>query len=156
MSHLALAFERPFSTLSPLSFGHFGSLLREMDRRVMGDWSVAESTDLLRNMKLDSTGEGYELRIDLPGLTEKDVALTVYEGFINLSGEVKQSLEEGTDVLVRERLGGTGNLKFNRSVRVPKDVDDSRVVASMKNGVLTITLPKQQSALPREIPLIAQ
>ncbi|MCU0466676.1 MAG: Hsp20/alpha crystallin family protein, partial [Anaerolineae bacterium] len=59
--------------------------------------------------------------------------------------------KDGERVLLRERTWG----KFSRSVRLPNAVNGESVEATFDNGVLTLTLPKAENALPRSIPVKA-
>jgi len=91
------------------------------------------------------------LEADVPGLTEKDIQLTVTQDSLGLSGERKLDALEGYSVHRRER----GAQRFSRAWALPTHVDSERVEASVKNGVLTVTLPKAAEARPRQIAIKA-
>jgi len=77
---------------------------------------------------------------ELPGLTEKDVDLTLKDGILTLKGEKKSETSEKTENgLVSERWYGA----FERSVAVG-DIDEPAVTAKFDNGILTVTLPKSE------------
>ena len=90
------------------------------------------------------------LQAELPGLGSEDVELSVENGVLTISGEKKQSREEGEEGseyhLVERRYG-----RFERRFSLPRSVDPEKVKAEFANGVLTITLPKAEAAKPRRI-----
>lgn len=96
------------------------------------------------------TEESYLLNVDLPGITEEELDLSVHEGILAITGERPQSeLPEGQSYRIHER-----SIKnFERSFRLPKDVNHEGIQASLKHGVLSIVIPKQEQAKPRKIEL---
>jgi HSP20 family protein len=88
------------------------------------------------------------LRADLPGLTEKDIEITVEEGTLRLRGqrtEEKETKEE--DYCYAERWSGS----FSRVMRLPAGIDAEKVDATFKNGVLEVHLPKTKEATGKKI-----
>jgi HSP20 family protein len=84
--------------------------------------------------------KAYRIAMELPGVSEDDIHLTVENGLVMLSGEKKTSREEkGETWYFSERQFGS----FSRSFRVPEDADEAGVKAEMKDGVLTVTLPRK-------------
>ena len=94
------------------------------------------------------TEDGYEFTADLPGLTKKDVQITLDNNVLTLSGE-RSAREEKEENTVRrtERLHG----RFSRSFRLPYRVSGEEAKARFKNGVLTLTVPKAPDAKARTI-----
>lgn len=89
------------------------------------------------------------IEAELPGMAMEDLELTVQGNELVLRGERKIPAESGTAFHRRERSSG----KFARALRLPYDVDAGRVEALLKNGILTIRLPKAEAARPRRIPV---
>ena len=94
----------------------------------------------------------YEVKAELPGMDEKDIDLSMDDNVLTISGEKKTKTEnDDKGYCLKECSYGT----FSRSIRVPKDIDSSKINAAFKNGVLTVMLPKseekQQSA--KKIPI---
>ena len=88
--------------------------------------------------------DAYRIAMELPGVAEDDIHLTVEDGVVQVRGEKKSAREEkGETWYFSERQFGS----FSRSFRLPSDADASAVTAEMKDGVLTVTLPKK--ALPQ-------
>lgn len=89
----------------------------------------------------------FHVEAEVPGFEEKDLNVTVLGNELRLSGVRTAGNEEDRKVFHRERYTG----EFTRVLRFPVDIDDSRIAASFKNGLLTVTLPKAAAALPRKI-----
>lgn len=94
--------------------------------------------------------EGYTIELDLPGLTEKDVEVTLEGKHLTIKGERKAP--EGGGYTRRERGFGA----FERVFHLPDDVDGARVQAKARHGVLTVTLPRAESAKPKTIAVVAE
>ncbi len=84
---------------------------------------------------------------DLPGLAMDDIDVSVLGNELTIKGERKQGDEEGVSYHLRERGVGT----FHRVVQLPLDVAAQNVSATLRDGVLTVTLPKAESTVPRKI-----
>ncbi len=92
----------------------------------------------------------FELYVDVPGVDPSKVELTLDGGILTLSGErIEQLSKPGDDPQARRTERGVGS--FHRRFVLPDTVDGEKVNATGKNGVLTITIPKQAKALPRRI-----
>ncbi len=105
-----------------------------------GDWSPA--VDILEN--------DTEIIIicEAPGVSEDDIDIQVAEGVLILSGEKRFREEEKGDKYFRlERAFG----KFTRSFAIPSAVDTATIKASLKNGILKITLAKRPDIAPKTI-----
>lgn len=122
-------------------FADFDRLARELDQRP----GVAGSPEV----RTKSNADAYELTVDLPGLTQSDVRLEAHRGVLTVSGERKNSAPEGYRSQRRERRG----YQFSRSFTLPENADVERVQATMKNGVLTVTVAKRAEVKPRQIPV---
>lgn len=87
--------------------------------------------------------KAFHVTIELPGMDEKDVDITLSGRLLTIRGEKKQEeKEEDKDYYRRERTYGA----FRRSIELPGEVDESMIEASFKKGVLTIELPKTKEA----------
>ena len=92
-------------------------------------------------------GQSFVLEADVPGMTQKDLRLTVNESTVTLEGERTAEAPEGYSVHRQERPG----IKFSRSFTLPYKADAERCEATVKDGVLTVRLPKAKEAQPRQI-----
>jgi HSP20 family protein len=84
---------------------------------------------------------------ELPGVSEKDLEITVHKGVLTIKGE--RSAEEGRVYLYNGRSFG----RFERAVTLPENVDSDQVEATLTNGVLRVVLPKHPEARPKKITL---
>jgi len=86
--------------------------------------------------------------VDVPGLEEKDVEVKVEDDTLYVKGQRKLENEEKKENYHRvERCYGS----FMRAFTLPTNVDASKTEASLKKGVLTVTLPKREEAKPKTI-----
>jgi len=94
---------------------------------------------------VNETEKEFFLSADMPGLDKNDVSVDIHDGVITIKGERAIDNEKSTDgYRIRERQLGS----FNRSFRLPDNVNEDKVAAKFKNGVLTVTLPKNKEILP--------
>ena len=85
----------------------------------------------------------YRVTAELPGMSEKDIEISLAGDTLTVKGEKKEEREEKAENrYVAERRFGS----FQRSFQLPEDADPERIEAGFKNGVLTITLPKRPDA----------
>lgn len=93
------------------------------------------------------TEHGWNVTVDLPGVGSESVDVTFDRNTLTVRGSRQRVEAEGTRAGIRERAMGT----FERSLRFPQHVDSEKISAGFKDGVLTITVPKAESAKPRKI-----
>jgi HSP20 family protein len=92
------------------------------------------------NADAAATGEHYEVNVELPGVALEDISIDVHENTMTVHGEKKTEREEkGKTYFFSERTFGS----FQRSFRLPENVDADNVSASFKDGVLAISIPKE-------------
>jgi len=85
--------------------------------------------------------DNYIVVIDLPGVEPEDIKVVGYDEYIEISG-VKKPVFSG-NYLLMERFSG----KFKRKIYFRQNVDISRAVAQLKNGVLIIKIPKSKERI---------
>ncbi|HKA90915.1 MAG TPA: Hsp20/alpha crystallin family protein [Haliangiales bacterium] len=113
---------------------------------VRGAWSGWARQTWPRTNFYDNGAE-LVLQAEVPGLSEKDIQLTVTQDALTLAGERKLDAPEGYAVHRQER----GAWKFARSFTLPVKIDPGKTTAVVKDGVLTVTLAKAPEAQPRRI-----
>lgn len=96
---------------------------------------------------LYQSGDAFEMRLEVPGMDKDALDIKIQGNYLEIAGKREQDVPEGYKVHKTERLNGT----FSRSFTLPDDVDSTRVEATLKNGVLYLTLPKSEAAKPRQI-----
>ena len=90
------------------------------------------------------------LMLDLPGVRKEDVKIKVENGMLTISGERKPvALAEKTSWILNESWSGA----FSRSFGLSPEIDTQKVDADLRDGILYVTLPRTEEALPREIPI---
>ncbi len=97
------------------------------------------STDIVEN------DDVFEITVELPGIEEKDVSLSLKDNILTLKGEKKQEVKKkDKDYHMVERSYGS----FERSFRLPLNVDQDNIRADFSHGVMTITAPKTDKIPP--------
>jgi HSP20 family protein len=91
--------------------------------------------------------DSIKLWVDMPGVKESNVDVTLKDGVLTITGTVSTGAYEKLSPLYTEY--NVGN--YFRHFELHEDVDDTHIGASMKNGVLELTLPKSEHAQPRRI-----
>jgi HSP20 family protein len=108
----------------------------------------AQSSGWLPRVDVKETDKEYVLSVELPGVSPKDVSIEVKDGVLTISGEKKLEKEEKKDRYHRvERCYGS----FSRSFSLSQEVDETKIDAAHKDGVLVLTLPKKEEVKPRKI-----
>lgn len=138
-----------------------GSLFEILQREIDGvfdDFTRGVSAPdlpaaLLPNMDVAETDKAIELTIELPGLEQTDVDISVNNNVLTIRGEKNAEAERhDKNLLLVERAYGT----FYRAFQLPNGVEPSAINATMANGVLKITIPKPAAAQPKKIEVKAQ
>jgi HSP20 family protein len=123
---------------------------REMDRLFEGYGRPTE-TSWSMPTEVRETADELRFNIELPGLRPEDIDLTVENNVLTITAEKKFEREEGKDedgnyTLFERRYG-----KFSRSFTLPSTVEANAIKADFEHGVLSVSLPKSETAKPRRI-----
>ena len=119
--------------------------LRWNELPALGDWAPS--------MDVSETKDSLVCKVEVPGMEQKDIQISLQESLLTIKGEKKQEKEEKDEHYHRvERSYGA----FTRSLRLPVAVDAGKVTATVKSGVLTVTLPKTPAAKGTMIPVKAE
>ena len=130
----------------------FGRLRRELDSLfedlAVSDQEEGRSVLWMPRTDVSETENAYVIRMDMPGLKRDDVNIELQNGRLTVSGERKiEHQDKGENVQRIERTYG----RFFRSFMLPDASDADNVKARLDNGVLTIEVPKRETAKPRRI-----
>jgi HSP20 family protein len=101
---------------------------------------------------LVDAGSTLMLSAEVPGLSEKEIKLSLDQDVLTLTGERATHPPDGYAVHRQERA----SIQFSRSFALPCRVDADRTSAVVRNGILTVTLAKASDAMPREISVNAR
>jgi HSP20 family protein len=129
------------------------SLHKEIDR-LFGDFAggfgfpaMAKAGGPVMAPQLDvvETDKSYEISVELPGVEEKDLDVSLAEGVLTIKGEKRYEKEDKSKNYLRvERSYGA----FQRSIAMPSEVDEVKISAAFTNGVLKLTVPKKEGTKP--------
>ncbi|KAH0710143.1 hypothetical protein KY284_011570 [Solanum tuberosum] len=110
--------------------------------------SSVRETSVFANARIDwkETPEAHVFKVDVPGIKKEEVKVEVEEGrILQISGERSKEQEEKNDQWhCMERSSG----KFVRRFKLPENVKMEEIKAAMENGVLTVTVPKEEEKKP--------
>ncbi len=121
----------PFRALAPLGFDDTAGAF-------VPPFEVRESKD------------AYVFKADMPGVKEEDLEITAVGNRLTVSGKRESELQaqdESDTFYLYERSYGT----FSRTFTLPEGVDTESIRAEMKNGVLTLVVPKRPESMPKKI-----
>ena len=122
-------------------FDELEDMIERMSRQFEG--GVPGSLPTVGGVAIDvaDRDEKYVVTADLPGYETDDIDVTVTEGRLRIEAERETgTAEEGEDYIFNERHRES----VSRTVRLPEPVDEDAVTAKYTNGVLTVTLPKEE------------
>lgn len=107
-----------------------------------GAWSPA--------VDIYETGDSFVVEAELPGVDPREIDVSIDEGILTVKGERKLESEVKEENYHRvERAYGT----FQRSMRLPSEVEADKVKAEYDGGVLKVTVPKTEPKKPKSIPI---
>jgi HSP20 family protein len=101
-------------------------------------------------VEVRETADGYNFRVDLPGVKEDDVDISLTGNRLTISGQREEEKRNDSD---RYHSYECSYGSFSRAFSLPEGADPDSVRAEMKNGVLTVSVPKRPEVQPRRIPL---
>ena len=124
---------------------------RRMLRRMMDE---TYNTDRVLSFPLEmkATENDYTLKAMLPGLSAEEINIRYEDGVLTIDGEFTSINEEGKECLFSEMPVG----RFSRSIEIKEPIVVDKIDASMKDGILTILIPKAEEAKPKTIKINAK
>ncbi len=112
------------------------------------DFNLDLQTAFTPSFDIRETPEAYVFEADMPGIRREDLDINLTGNRITLTGRREaQARKEGENYFMQERSYGS----FSRSFNLPDGVDPGKVTADLKDGVLTLSLPKVPEVQPRKI-----
>jgi HSP20 family protein len=132
-------------------------LMREMLRwdpfQEMKPLWAAEPDGYLAAFDVKETNDAFVFKADLPGIKESDLEVTATGNRLTISGKREAEKEEKEDTYYAyERSFGS----FSRSFTLPEQADTGHVKAELKNGELSVIVPKSPTAVAKRIPVATQ
>jgi HSP20 family protein len=120
--------------------------------RAYGDEAEGTRTTWAPPLDIFETEDAYRVVAELPGFSPDEVDVTVNEGTLTIKGERKfyNEVNEENFHRIERRFGA-----FQRLVSLPQQVEADKVEASFDKGVLTVSIPKAETAKPRRVEIKA-
>lgn len=137
--------EQPMNLLHRQMHSLMDDFFREFERPwgVSPTWASNWAPPVLPSVEVAETDDEIQVTAELPGMTEKDVEVTLENDMLVLRGEKKQEHEEKKkNYHMVERAYG----EFHRVLPLPAGIDPNKVLAKFKDGVLKVTLTKTPQA----------
>jgi HSP20 family protein len=145
---MALTRWDPFRDLSVLQ-ERMNRIFEDTGRGWRGDEPSA-TTSWSPAVDIYETDNEIIVKAELPGVEKKDISLNLEKNVLTLKGERKFEKETSHENYHRiERSYGS----FSRSFSIPASVDEERIRAEYKDGILNIALPKKEQVKPKQIPI---
>ncbi|SDQ57595.1 Hsp20/alpha crystallin family protein [Flagellimonas zhangzhouensis] len=128
----------------------FPSLMNDF---VTPDWfgGTDKWNTSLPAVNIKDNTENFELELAVPGMKKDDFTVEIDNDVLTISSEVKSENEENKENYTRREFSYTS---FRRAFTLPETVDGGKIDAKYEDGVLRLTLPKRQEALPKPKRLI--
>jgi len=129
---------------------HLPSLLDRFFNTELENWSrnnFSDTNTTLPSVNIKETADAFEVEVAAPGFDKSDFNIELNNGVLTISSE-KQISEEVKD---DERIARQefSYQSFTRSFTLPELVEDEKITAKYKNGILTINIPKKEEAKPK-------
>lgn len=136
----------PFQEFENMLERYSKSGMSNLGKQLNTEMSVA---DWAPSVDIEEEDDRYVIRADLPGVDKKDIEVKLENGVLSIRGEKHTEKEtgKGTKKHRTERFHGT----FARSFTLPDAVMADKVDAAYKDGVLSLTIPKQEESKPKSI-----
>lgn len=125
------------------------SSLREAMDRLMEESIESQPTEREYTLAVDvrADEDAFTIRALVPGLDAEDLNIEILNNSVSIRGEFKTPDEADAKYITCELPAG----RFARTISLPVDVDSTKAEASMKNGVLSLRVPKTEEHLPKAI-----
>lgn len=153
---MALTRRNDRSPSVPALFGNvlladpFKAMEEFFGREGYGDRFAKHVDAFVPSVEVKETPEGYLVKADLPGVKLEDVKVTLAANVLRIEGHRQEEKREEKD---RYHLTERSYGAFTRTFALPEGTDADAVVADMKDGVLTVSIPKRPEEKPRHIPI---
>ena len=132
----------PFASALPIR-GIFESFFNDS----LADQSWTTQFDTHLEVDVTESEDEYVLTANIPGVEAEDVSVKLEDQIVSISAMSTEDQDEQNGYLVRERRVG----KYNRNLRLGSKFEHDKVKAVVKNGVLTLSIPKATESKPRRV-----
>lgn len=130
----------------------FDNYVRSFGWPLNGDQELISKEDWTPRVDISETDSELIIKADIPDVKKEDVKVSIEEGVLTIQGEKKQEREESGKKYHRvERFYGN----FSRSFTLPSYVNEAKIEALFKNGVLQLHIPKTAQSMHKNIEIKA-
>ena len=132
--------------LSPFGDEAWGDVFSD---RLFPVWPRMKGEEWVPTFNFFEEGGNYKLEAEIPGVKKEDISVTIENNVLTVSGKKEAKTEEKkADYYLQESTYGS----FSRSLRLPGEIEEGKVQAQFKDGVLKLTMPhKKASASSKQI-----
>ena len=130
-------------------FRELEQLQEHMDRLMQSTWSpigTGNGGTWMPMTDIEETDDAWVIEAELPGVDKKDVNVEMRDSELIISGEIKEKERKG---VLRRQTRKTGEFEYR--VTLPGESDPEHIDANLHDGVLTVRVPKKESAKPKQI-----
>jgi len=133
-------------------FGEEGAGDVFMDR-VFREWPRMMGEEWVPAFGFFEKDGNFVLNAEIPGVSKEDISVTIDKNILTISGKKESKKEEeGANFYLQEATYGS----FSRSIRIPGEIEEDKVQASYKDGVLTLTMPQKKTPESKQIKIEAK
>ena len=116
--------------------------------RLLPEWRWEAGEEVTPSVDFSEKDGKYYLTAELPGIEKDDISISIENGHVTISGKKEENKkEEGSNFYLKETRYGS----FSRNFRLPGKVDESKVDATYKDGVLTVVMPREEEPEAKKI-----
>lgn len=128
------------------------SLIDEMFNNDFSGGTAHHPTRFVPAVNVSELEDKFQLEMVIPGFNKEEVAIEVDKDLLTISSEVEDKTESSTEQFTRREFT---KQSFKRAFNIPETVRQEQIDANYENGILSITLPKKEEALPQPKRLIS-
>ncbi len=112
------------------------------------DYDLGLPVSFMPSFDVKETPDAYQFKADIPGILEADLEISLEGTRLTVAGKREEDVtKDGERIHLSERSHGN----FSRTFTLPEDVEGEKVMAELRNGVLTLMVPKRPEVRPRKI-----
>ncbi len=130
------------SLLSDILVSNFGGIVNDIFREDLS----STSANFKPQMELNEFELNYQVDLAIPGINKEDISITQDNDILTISGDHKHAETVGKTLISEMKYGS-----FKRAIKLPKNIESKSISATYLNGILTISIAKQEVAKPINI-----
>lgn len=131
----------------PKPFNELETLFEQLFKPSTSESFFLKRGDGFPPIALFEDAQGFTVEVEVPGVTLENIDISVAGSELTIKGTRQKAAGNVRGYHRQERFGG----QFTRVIKLAADIDEAKISASLKDGVLTIALPKGEAARPRRI-----